>query len=171
LAGNGVIYCEGHSPKISSINLDNFKIGYEAAKMMDLMLQGKELPERHIVLPPENMTQRESTDTYAVDDQIVKEALRFIADNFNRSLQIVDVVAQVPLARRTLEERFKKVVGSTIIDEINRHRVTSLKRLLLETDLNINKLHGRLGFSCPQHMRRVFEKSRGMTPGEYRSKS
>lgn len=139
--------------------------------MMDLMLQGKELPERHIVLPPENMTQRESTDTYAVDDQIVKEALRFIADNFNRSLQIVDVVAQVPLARRTLEERFKKVVGSTIIDEINRHRVTSLKRLLLETDLNINKLHGRLGFSCPQHMRRVFEKSRGMTPGEYRSKS
>ena len=168
--GNDLCYCEGHSPKISSINMDYFSAGYEAARIMDMLLQNKNPPELTKVISPVNLIPRESTDTYAVDDPVVKSALRYIADNYNRNIQVVDVVDQVPVSRRSLEMRFNKEVSHTIIDEINRHKVTSLKRLLLETDQRINLLYCQLGFSCPQHMRRVFKKNTGMTPGEFREK-
>ena len=68
-----------------------------------------------------------------------------------------------------MEIRFQKAVGHSIVDEINRLRITTLKRLLIETEEKINRLYREVGFSSPLHMRRVFSKYTGMTPGEFRS--
>ena len=83
--GNERTFCEGFSPKISSINIDYRVIGYECAKMMHRLLEGEELPERNLLIPPVNVVARESTDTYAVEDEVLKIALRFIADNFRKN--------------------------------------------------------------------------------------
>jgi len=168
--GNDLNYCEGHSPKISSVNMDYFKVGYESAKMLHQLMEGKEPEERQQLIAPINIISRESTDSYAVEDPVVKTALRYIADNYDKNIQVIDVVEAVPVARRSLEIRFNKCIGHTIIDEINRIQVASLKRHLLETDIGINSLYEKVGFSCPQHMRRVFRKSTSMTPGEFRNK-
>jgi len=169
-SGNDLMYCEGHSPQLSSINMDYFKTGYESARMLHQLMEGKDLDEVQKIIPPINVVARESTDTYAVEDPVVKLALRYIADNFEKNIQVIDVVEAVPVARRSLEVRFNKNIGHTIIDEINRNQVSTLKRLLLETEIGINSLYGKVGFSCPQHMRRVFKKITNMTPGEFRSK-
>jgi LacI family transcriptional regulator len=166
--GNDLIYCEGHSPRISSVSMDYTSVGYEAAKMMDILLQKKVLPKTEKIISPTGVISRESTDTYAIDDLITKLALIYISDNYNKSIQVTDIVEKTPIGRRALEMRFKKAVGHTISEEINRLRVNSLKRLLLETDDKINLLYAQLGFSSAQHMRRVFKKSTGMTPGEFR---
>ena len=169
-AGNDLSYCEGQSPYISSVNVDDVKAGYETARMMHRLLNGEAIDSKIKLISPINVVPRESTDAYAVDDDLVKTALRFIADNYDRNIQVIDVVNNVPISRRSLELRFNKSVGHTIIDEINRHQITSAKRLLLETDSKINQLYEKVGFSCPQHMRRVFRRNTGMTPGEYKRK-
>ena len=169
--GNDYAYCEGLSPKISSINIDFKKQGYECAKMMHLLLEGKELPERNILIPPSNLVARESTDAYAVEDDVLKIALRYIADNFEKNIQVIDVASCVNVSRRALEKRFQKYLGHTIVNEIERHKVTALKRYLLETDFKINALHKKLGFSSPHHLRRSFKRSTGVTPGEYRTQN
>ena len=66
------------------------------------------------------------------------------------------------------EMRFHKAVGHSIVDEINRMRITTLKRLLVESDAKINTLFRDCGFSSPLHLRRVFFKYTNMTPGEFR---
>lgn len=166
--GNDLTYCKSFSPSISSVDSDYFKVGYQAARMLDLKIQGKSTENKTLLIPPRGFVSRESTDTYAVSDSAVKTALRFIADNCHKNIQINDVVYQVPIARRSLQMRFRKSVGHSIVDEINRVRITTLKRLLIESDAKINTLFRDCGFSSPLHLRRVFLKYTNMTPGEYR---
>ncbi|MCM8542639.1 MAG: substrate-binding domain-containing protein [Lentisphaeraceae bacterium] len=167
-SGNDQNYCEGISPKVSSVDTDYFKNGYEAARMLDRKLKGEKITESPIFIPPKGFIARESTDTYAVNDPLVKTALRYIADNCDKNIQIIDVVEQVPISRRSLEIRFNKEIGHTMVDEINRLRIMALKRLLLESDTKMNKLYRQAGFSSALHMRRVFSKCTGMTPGQFR---
>ena len=169
--GNELSFCEGLAPQISSINIDYHKIGYECAKMLHSLLEGKELPEKNLLVPPVNVVARESTDAYAVDDEDLKIALRYIADNFRNNILVLDVVKSVDISRRVLEKRFKKHLGHTIVDEIERHKVNALKRHLIESDWKINILHEKVGFSSPNHLSRSFKRLTGLTPGEFRKKN
>ena len=112
-SGNDQNYCEGLSPKVSSVDLDYFKNGYEAARMLHKKLKGETLEESRVLLPPKGLVARESTDTYAVSDPVVKTALRYIADNSDKNIQVIDVVDQVPVSRRSLEIRFNNEIGHT----------------------------------------------------------
>lgn len=167
-AGNELAYCETHRPHISAVDVNYHKIGYHAAKMLHKQMEGIELESNRVLFPVQDFIARESTDTYAVEDTYVKTALRFIADNVHRNIQVLDIVEHVPIARRSLEIRFKKAMGRSIMDEINRLRILNAKRMLIESNLKINKLHEIVGFSTPLHMRRIFSKHTGMTPGQYR---
>jgi LacI family transcriptional regulator len=161
-------FCESHSPLISSVDMDMEKNGYEAARLLDRQFKGEILEEKIIFVPPVGLIARESTDTFAIEDKNVKMAMRFIADNINSNINVSDVVDSVSISRRTLELRFNNIIGYTIIDEINRLRITSMKRLLIESDSNLNKLYMQTGFSSSKHMRRTFKRYTGMTPSEYR---
>ena len=167
-SGNDLTYCESHRPHISSVDMNYHKVGYEAARMLDKQLQGKSLEKKHMFIQPMGFVARESTDSYAVEDEIVKKAIRFIADNVHHNIQVADIVDHVPISRRSLELRFKDAIGHSMIDEINRLRITTLKRLLIESDMKINKLYFHAGFSSPLHMRRVFSKYTGMSPSQFR---
>ena len=165
---NDHAYCERHSPKTSSVDVNLEKIGYEAARMLHRQMKGEVLEENRIFIPLTGVVARESTDTFAIDDKNVKMAMRFIANNINEHIDVSDIVEAVPISRRTLELRFSSTIGHSIKDEINRLRVISLKRLLLESDMNLNQLSQQSGFSTAKHMTRVFQKCTGMSPKEYR---
>lgn len=55
------------------------------------------LPE-HLLLPPQCLIIRESTDFYAVDDELVTQALRYIAANSHRDINVDDRFEPVPSA-------------------------------------------------------------------------
>jgi len=167
-SGNDTAYCEGFSPTISSIDIDYFKIGYEAAQMLDRKIKGKTIKDNVIYLPPVGVVPRESTDSYAIQDKQVKIALRFIADNFEKNICVDDIVSRVAISRRSLEKRFMKTLGRTMFDEMNRLRIETMKRLLLESELNIKDLSLQAGFSSPQQMRRSFINATGISPIEFR---
>lgn len=166
---NDSTYCEKIHPHITSLETFHGKQGYEAAKMLNNLMQGEKLKSNVVWIEPGSIIPRESTDTYAVDDEIVKVALRFIVENSHKNIQVNDIVDQVPVTRRSLERRFLSAIGHSLLDEIHRLQVLSLKRMLLESDDKINKLVNKAGFSSPLHMRRIFLKNTGMTPSEYRS--
>ena len=55
---------------------------------MDNLLQGKELLDKHLFVEPIQIIPRDSTDIYVSKDAEVKKALRYIASNFNDSIQL-----------------------------------------------------------------------------------
>jgi LacI family transcriptional regulator len=160
--------CDSIKPYITTIDTNYIKIGYEAARMLHQTLESKELEKTHVYIEPKGIVARHSTDTYATDDELVSDALRYIADNISTRIQVPDVVAQVPISRCILEKRFKASTGKTIKEEINRLRVICAQRLLLDKNVQIKDVYIQSGFSSAKHMRGVWKTTMGMTPGEYR---
>lgn len=169
-AENETVYCETHHPHVSSIDIDFFSIGFKAAKMLHDQLMNRHLEDKVIYIPPGEVVPRESTDTFTVKDEYVKKSMRYILDNISSDLDINEVVKQVPVCRRSLENKFKKELGHSIFEELNQIRVEMTKKLLSESTTKIVKIQQMVGFTTSLKMRRTFSKYTGMSPIEYRKK-
>ena len=168
-AGNDIVYCEKFRPTVTSIIQPQFEIGYKAAQTLHMKMQGLDFENQVYVPPPlKNIVPRESTDTYIVDDEDVRTALRYIAGNYENIIQVSDIIKNVDISRRTLEKRFTEEVGHSILTEINLLRVNAVKRQLRNTGKSLKQLSNDIGFSSDSHLIRVFKKHEGMTPDQYR---
>jgi LacI family transcriptional regulator len=100
------------------------------------------IPERVL---PKGVVTRKSTDTLAVEYPGVASALRFIQDNFTRSMLSVDmVVAAGTLPRRSLEKAFRQELDRTILSEILRVRINRARHLLETTPLAVAPPQGAI---------------------------
>jgi LacI family transcriptional regulator len=158
------------SPSLSSIDFGFDRIGRQAAELLDKLMRGAKPPREPIICPPAELVLRESSDIYAVDDPIVAEAMRFIAEHVHEPIQVQDVAERVPASRRSLERRFRLHLDRSIADEITRLRLERAKRLLVETFEPLKSLARSCGFTGPKQMWKVFRRVEGISPGQYRRK-
>lgn len=166
--GNNTIICESVTPSLSSVQMCYHRNGYEAARLLDNLMNGGELPSAPIFIPPAEIAMRRSTDVFAVPDARVAAALRYMAENCDRALSVGQIATAVNTGRRTLERRFRECLGRSILNELNRLRVERMKRLLVETDDPLKLLVGQAGFGSAEQMRLVFREFTGMRPTDYR---
>jgi LacI family transcriptional regulator, galactose operon repressor len=165
------LICNFCNPNLSSIALDAEKGGYDAAKILDDMMSGHKVEGQTIIIRPIGIQARRSTDAVAVDDEDVREALRFIHDcSEKEDIQVTDVVEMVAISRRRLQEKFSQTLGRTITDEIKRVRVEKIAQMLLSTKLPVSKIALKLGFRDNYHIARFFRQQMGCSPVEYRQK-
>jgi LacI family transcriptional regulator len=167
-SGNNTIICESISPALSSVHPGYRQVGYQAAKLLDAQMRGEPMPSEPILIPPLEIAMRRSTDVFAVPDPSVAAALRYMAENCNLCLNVNQVAARVGVGRRTLERRFRAVLGRSIIQELNRLRVERMKRFLIETEDPVKGLVSQAGFGSAEQMRLVFREVTGMTPRKFR---
>jgi len=175
---NEETYCDHLHPTLTSVEVGYDRIGYEAARLLDRLMTGKRngngsahekktAPE-HILLPPEGLVVRESTDFYAVDDPVVAAALEFIAKHSH--LQIgQDAVAQaVSTETRTLQRYFRKHLDKPIAAVIRQVRIDRAKRELAQSDRPLAVIAHEVGFGPTMRMYEVFVREVGITPSEFR---
>lgn len=167
-SSNETVVCLRPEPAITSIEFGLERVGYRAGALLDELLRGCRAPKKPILLPPVGLVIRESSDAFAVDDPLVAQALRYMADQCERPIQVQDVVDHVPASWRNLERLFQKVRGRTINDELTRLRLERVKRLLAETEMEIKRITFRCGFKSPHQLCRVFRRAEGQSPGEFR---
>ncbi|MFM9963174.1 MAG: substrate-binding domain-containing protein [Planctomycetaceae bacterium] len=174
---NEEVLCNHPRPSLTSVEFGYERIGYEAARLLDGLMQSRskrraprnESPQ-HLLLPPQGLIVRESTDFYAVDDEVVAQALRFIAANSHLDINVDDVAQALTLHPRTLQRRFREVVDWPIADEIRRVRIERAKRELIHTERSMTEIAGDVGFGSRMRMYDIFKREFGVTPREYRSK-
>lgn len=165
--GGDNVLCPFCDPALSSVELPGEQVGYEAARLLDRMID-KQKPEKQILVPPSRVVVRRSTDVVATGDGMVRRALTFIREHASEPIGISDVLAAVPLSRRPLELRFKRDTGRTLQKEIWRVRLERAKEMLIDTDLTVAEIAIRCGFSEPQRMTEVFGRELGIAPGAFR---
>lgn len=159
------------SPPLSTIDQPAEQIGYEAARLLDGMMRGKKARRRPLYFPPMRIIVRHSTDTLAIDDEIVRDALQFIQRRAHEGIRVSDVVRELAVARRALEQRFVRLIGRTPAAEIRRVRIEAAKRMLVETDRSIAQISRATGFGHQDLFSRVFRRSVGLTPSQFRSRN
>jgi len=102
-------------------------------------------------------------------DAVVDGAMDFIWSQSHNQIGVPEVAQHTGVNRRTLERRFRSVTGSSLLNEIQRCRISRAALLLRETDVPIKYVIGRAGFSSYQRLRRAFQKHFRLSPENYRA--
>jgi LacI family transcriptional regulator len=165
-----IVLCSSPPPTLTSINHNYRQIGYQAAALLNRLMNGARPPKEPELVPPAELIPRQSTDSYAVDDAVVSRALRFMAENSHKSIQVNNVAVAVSTTRRSLERRFRETLDRSIAEEIVRLRLERAKRKLVETDEALSLVAAASGFSNADHFYKVFVRIEGISPTKYRQK-
>jgi LacI family transcriptional regulator len=167
--GNDDLVCDLASPPLSSIALAAEKGGYEAAAVLDKLMRSKSVPNKRIVVPTLYVVTRQSTDILKIDDPYVAQALRFIHRRAKReAIQVDDVLRAIPISRRSLYERFARVLERPVHEEIKHVRVDQLARMLVSTNLSISQIAATIGCTDMKNLSRYFRQAKGTSPLHYR---
>lgn len=164
------ILCSLCTPPLSSIRPDTFRTGFAAAELLQKMMDGEDVAARGYFLEPLGLTTRQSSDVLAIADPDIAAALRFIRERACDGIKVTDILAAVPLSRRVLEDRFKKLLGRSPHEEIERLRIERVKQLLTETDLSLAAIARRAGYEHTEYLSVAFKRAEGVPPSEFRKR-
>jgi LacI family transcriptional regulator len=163
--------CELSDPPLSSVAFNPERVGFEAAALLDRLMRGDRAPRKPMLVPPLGVTARQSTDILAIEDPYVAKALHVIRRHACDGVSVKEILAEVPLSRRSFEHRFRKLLGRTPKEEIQRVRIERAKALLAGTDLKAARVSEQLGFHQPAYFSAVFRRETGTSPAEWRRQS
>jgi LacI family transcriptional regulator len=166
--GNDECLCDLSLPQLTSVHLNPHRIGYEAAALLDRMMDGKRVEQREYLIAPQEIVSRTSTDVVAADDLVVAQAIRFIRSRACEGIDVGAVCRHVCRSRSALEPRFKLILGRTVHNEIQRVRLGRVRELLATTDLPIKQIARESGFRYAEYLMRVFRQTTGTTLKQYR---
>ena len=163
--------CTVSKPQLSSVDQSPFQVGFAAAELLAQLLDGEPVPEKPTLLPAARVLTRQSTDTVAVNDELLAECVRFIKEHSHERIQVSDILRSVPISRRALEKGFRKFLSRSPAEEIRRVRVMKAVTLLCDTSWPMPKIASACGFERPELLTRAFRREMNMTPSEFRKKS
>jgi len=168
---NDELVCDLSSPRLSSVNLNFERGGYEAAELLDRLMAGEEkMAGQKIIVQPTHVVTRQSTDILAIEDREVARAVRYIRQHAREMIQVSDVANTLAVSRRSLERRFRKVLKRSVFDEIKNVRLEQVCRMLVETNQPIGRIASALNYPGIEHISRFFRHEKGMSPLAYRKK-
>lgn len=158
-----------HPPQ-SGIRYACEQIGGIAASLLGRMMAGEKNVGRDVEVEPLGVVEALSTDTLAVEDRRMADAMRFILKNFDQPIRMEDLLKSNPMSRRAMERRFRRAFGCTVAEQIRQQRINLARLLLTSTDDPITLISEKCGFSSYNYMSRVFNEVLGMSPREFRNR-
>ena len=167
--GNEKSRCDQPTLKLTSIDANCRQQGRAAAALLDRLMSGESTPPEPLWHTSADLIARQSTDVIAVDDTTLATALRYIAENCHRPIQVADVADALAVSLRSLQERFSNKLSRSISQQIEHMRIERLKRLMLHSDEPIKVLARQCGFTSMNTLHRAFQRSEGISPSQFRS--
>lgn len=165
-------FCELCEPPLSSVAPNAERVGFEAAALLDAMMDGRttRAQSKPLLIPPRGIVTRQSTNVFAVSDPLVSQAVRFIREHIRERLSVTSVTERVHCSRATLERRFREHLGHSPQVEIRQTLLREIKHLLVETDWTLPRIAQAVGMEHPEYIAVLFRRELGVTPNSYRQR-
>ncbi len=157
------------SIQLSHVPLNGKAVGHAAAKQLQRLLLGKDLPVTCIQVPPFPTRVEQSTSYARVQDPLVRMALEKLETQLETLRDVSDLHQGIPISRRGFEIRFRQVLGRSPYEELQRLRIERSKELLARTRLPLQEIAQRLGWTDGRHLSVAFRKHSGQSPSAYRN--
>ncbi|MFF3446417.1 GlxA family transcriptional regulator [Streptomyces sp. NPDC002667] len=107
-------------------------------------------------------------DAQLADHPPIRTAQEWILENLHNPLPVAEMAQQANMSPRNFSRVFRREVGTTPGQYVQRTRIARARELLETTDLPIGQIAGRCGFGAPETFFRSFGRTLGLTPKEYR---
>jgi LacI family transcriptional regulator len=166
---NDLPFCELCRPRLSSVEPDHARAGYEAARLLDQMITGGAGSTRLVETPPLTLHARASSDATAVEDPALVKALQCIRERACGGLSVDEVARAAGLSRSVLQRRFRQQLNRTVGDAMLSVRLRRARDLLAFTILPLIDVAERSGFTYQEYLSYAFRKHLRTTPARYRA--
>ena len=123
--------CEFAKPTMTSIQRNEEKVGFLAAKVLDQCMRG-ETPQSYTVIPPLEVIERQSTRTLALENPLLQKAIQYMQSKVHEDLSVDQIAQEIGKSRRWLEmsmkaelqvspkQIFSKIKAEGILDELRK---------------------------------------------------
>lgn len=101
----------------------------------------------------------------------LRSMIAYINQHYPERITLAEIAKTAGVSEREASRCFKKTIGQSPMEYLIKYRLNQSKKLLLETNMTITAICQQCGFSDSAYFGKVFRKSYGMTPSEYRSGS
>ncbi|MFW5844637.1 MAG: substrate-binding domain-containing protein [Planctomycetota bacterium] len=166
---NDPLQCTLDALGLSSCDINLQRRGWEAAALLDRLMQGAPPPPAPVRLAPRGVVTRASSETLAGADAVLIRTWSWLrAHASDEDLRIADLVAASGVSRRSLERRVQAQVGFGLQEALWRTRVAIAKGLLAESDQDLLGIALDSGFRSASAFATVFKRSTGLSPRAWR---
>lgn len=167
---NDPAVCELGAVPITSVARNDWEVGWEAAALLDRLMNGEAVPDTPIFVAPEHVVQRASTEAFAVDDAFVADLLAEMRARIDKPFGVEWLMEKTGRSRRWLELHFRKAVGKSPYAVVNQLRVAKAQELLAsKTRMSLTDIAAQCGFSDLRRFRIVFRQATGVLPKTFRN--
>lgn len=103
-------------------------------------------------------------------DEMVKSIQAKIEKDCTTALSIEALAVEHNVSQRTLIRRFNSALGMPPNTYLQSVRIEHARKMLEESDFNIDTIMNNIGYEDSSSFRRLFKKKTGLTPTEYRNR-
>jgi AraC-like DNA-binding protein len=128
------------------------------------MLRLLEVFARHLSMAAEQITIQQNN----AEPPSIRRAKEFIQEHTTDEITLLDVARKVNMSTFYFCKMFKKATGVTFTEYLSMVRIAKAKSLLLNPNLRISEVAFEVGFQSLTHFNRVFRKTVGRSPTQYR---
>lgn len=101
-------------------------------------------------------------------EQKIQQTAEYVETHFRSDLSLNDVAETIHVNPAYFSTCFKKYTGYSFVDYLTKLRIEEAKRCLGDTHRRISTIAEEIGFRDAKYFAKIFKKSVGVTPSEYR---
>ncbi len=98
----------------------------------------------------------------------IRMAKQYVQENYSRQVSLEDVAEAINMSPAYLSTMFKKEMGINFSDFLISCRMDAAKNILRTTDLPINEVAEKVGYTDARYFSKTFSKMVGLKPSAYR---
>ena len=102
---------------------------------------------------------------------MISVAIKYIDEHLNEKLTVEEICEQVPLSRFYFCRLFRKNTGMSPVEYITQRRVSTAKKMILNTDMSISEIAEHVGFGSFSNFSNRFRQTEGVSPREFRKRN
>ena len=100
-------------------------------------------------------------------ESLIREVTAYIDANYNKPVKGDDLARRFGISVSYLSHEFTRLTGRSVYDYVLSRRI-NLARQMMETDMPLQEIAVHCGFRDYSNFLRVFRKSTGISPSEFR---
>ena len=100
--------------------------------------------------------------------QNMQRTIKYIDENLDKPLSVKRISKDVNVSKSVLYKNFHSRFNCTLSEYINSQRIERSTLLLLNTDLSVDEISQKVGFSNASYFSKTFKKQMGTSPLKYR---
>lgn len=163
-SNNDEIQCLLSPVPLSSLQSDTLKIGYETARTLLCWMEGAPPIHYCTLIPGLGIVTRRSSDSIALRDPLIKDAFRIVHQEACQGLTVQKLSERLQVSQRLLQRKFHTFLGRSVHEEILQVQMQRANELVQNTQLSLDAVARRVGFSNGSNLVVAYKKYFDKTP-------